>query len=132
MPIHSKGEDVVVPPASPSGELGQAPTVNVIERPVLSDYLDDLEHEIRNGGDVDMMRAKIVVFVTVNLGMVEAERDELVRALRKIVDALCSDAPTGPQKTISRDDTIYHLDGQKMYRAINDARDAITAATKGA
>jgi Lar family restriction alleviation protein len=42
-------------------------------------------------------------------------REALVEALEKIVKALCSDAPSGPQKTIIHDDTIYHLDGQKMY-----------------
>lgn len=55
-------------------------------------------------------------------------RAEMVEALREIVNALCSDAPTGPQKTIAGDDTIYHLDGQKMYHAINTARAILTKA----
>ena len=56
-------------------------TDKTLARPVLSDYLDDLEREIRNGGAVDMARARVTIFVTVARGLIEAERDELRAAI---------------------------------------------------
>jgi hypothetical protein len=50
-------------------------------------------------------------------------------ALVKIEAALRSDSPHGPQKNIVGDDTIYRLDGQAIYHAINAARDAIAVAS---
>lgn len=50
-------------------------------------------------------------------------------ALQAILDALRSDPHDGgPQKDVYRDDVIYRLDGQMMYRAINLARAALAKA----
>lgn len=54
-----------------------------------------------------------------------AAAPELRDALRKVYEALMSDPPHGPQKHVGPDDVIYCLDGQRMYHAINAARDAL-------
>lgn len=46
-------------------------------------------------------------------------------ALEKVLDAHNTDAPGWPSKTVGGDDVVYHLDGQRMYIAINAARTAL-------
>lgn len=62
-----------------------------------------------------------------NAHLISAAPD-MYEALVRIEKALRIDAPGVPQKLIVRDETIYQLDGQSMYVAINAARAAIAKA----
>lgn len=55
----------------------------------------------------------------------ERENAELLEALKKCRKAFVTDAR---QKLIVGDETIYQLDGNTVYHALNAARDAIAKA----
>lgn len=48
--------------------------------------------------------------------------EKLVKALEDARDALLSDPPVGPQKTVLADDVIYHLSGQRVGHALEAIR----------
>lgn len=52
---------------------------------------------------------------------------QLAAALEEVKEALHKDADGVPQKFVRGDDTIYQLDGQTMYHALNKAREALAA-----
>ena len=52
----------------------------------------------------------------------------MYEALGKAHDALLTDPPHGPQKSIIGDETIYHLDGQSVGYALDLIRAAIAKA----